>query len=316
MLIIEGSDLTSHQPESLPAREAVWDTVKAPHHLELGLRALEPEESWLELDEDLERDLRTKHDLLRDRRDQVFVELPESRNAQREVLSVVTGMLLENHPQRYSSTATRFRIQATGEEFDLDEPARPPLELASRCVQEDLVVMQERSSGWCLTAGSVCFPTRWDLPPLLGRPMNRIHGRVPGYQRELDIAANHFFDGMIEGSVFRRGHWSLMDDPSLFQPTGKYRSGASADLDASNAGIKVWLRVEHQTLQRLPESGAILFTIRIHRTRLDAVARDADAVRSLIASMESMHPAMRRYKSLERVRRAAVEYLLETTDRT
>ena len=121
---------------------------------------------------------------------------------------------------------------------------------------------------------------------------------------------------MLEGIVYRRGNWSLMDDPTLFQPTRKTQRGASASLDASNAGTKVWLRVEHQTLQRLPESGAILFTIRIHRTRLDAVARDAEAARSLVASMQSMHPAMRRYKSLERVRGAVVEYLRETTDGT
>ncbi len=176
--------------------------------------------------------------------------------------------------------------------------------------------MQERSSGWCLTAGSVCFQTRWDLPPLLGRPLNRVHGRVPGFQQKLASASNRFFDAMLEGIVYRRGNWSLMDDPTLFQPTRKTQRGASASLDASNAGTKVWLRVEHQTLQRLPESGAILFTIRIHRTRLDAVARDAEAARSLVASMQSMHPAMRRYKSLERVRGAVVEYLRETTDGT
>ena len=89
----------------------------------------------------------------------------------------------------------------------------------------------------------------------------------------------------------------------------EHHSRASADLDASNLGTRVRLRVEHQTLRRLPESGAILVAIRIHRTRLDAVARDVEAIRSLVASMESMQPAMRRYRSLEKVRRVAVEYL-------
>ncbi|MBW2578965.1 MAG: DUF3445 domain-containing protein, partial [Deltaproteobacteria bacterium] len=79
----------------LPAREPVWDTVQVPHRLELGVRALEPGESWLELDADLESDLRMKRDLLRDRRGQVFVELPESRAAQREALAAVTETLVE-----------------------------------------------------------------------------------------------------------------------------------------------------------------------------------------------------------------------------
>ena len=116
--------------------------------------------------------------------------------------------------------------------------------------------------------------------------------------------------------VFGRGNWSLMDDPTLFQPGGKNIGEASADLDVSNAGEKVWLRVEHQTLQRLPETGAILFGIRIHRTRLDAVARQPDVARSLIRSIETMHPAMQLYKSLEMVRGAAIAYLRQAIDWT
>lgn len=301
--------LESTEPNPLPAPVPVWDTVEVPHRLALGLRALEPDESWLEIDADLERDLRTKRGLLRDRRDQVFVELPESRLAQREVLSVVTDTLLDTYPDQYSRRSSRLRVRITGEEFDLEDPARPPLEVASRCVQEDLVVMQEQGSAWCLTAGSVCFPTRWNLSPLIGQPMSRIHGRVPGYRQELGDASNRFFDAMVAGIIFRRGNWSLMEDPALFQPERKIQNRANPDLDASNAGRRIWLRVEHQTLQRLPESGAILFTIRIHRTRLDAVARDAEAAGMLVGGIESMHPAMRRYKSLEGVRSAAVEYL-------
>jgi len=296
----------------LPARAPVWDTVQVPHRLELGVRALEPGESWLELDADLESDLRMKRDLLRDRRGQVFVELPESRPAQHEVLAAVTETLVERFPQHYSRTSTGLRVEATGDEIDLADSSRPPLELASCCVQEDLVVMQQRGGEWCLTAGSVCFPTRWDLAPLLGRPMHRIHGRVPGYRQELDADSNRFFDAMTEGTIFRRGNWSMMEDPSLFQPASGRRNQASRDLNASNAGTEVWLRVEHQTLQRLPISAAILFTIRVHRTRLDAVARDAAAARSLVDSMESMRPAMRRYKALDRVRDVSVEYLRKT----
>jgi hypothetical protein len=202
----------------------------------------------------------------------------------------------------------------TGDEVDLDDSSRSPLELASCCIQEDLVVMQRSDREWCLTAGSVCFPTRWDLAPLLGQPMHRIHGRVPGYRQELNEVSNRFFDTLTEGTVFRRGNWSMMDDPSLFQPASRRQNRARRDLNASNVGTEVWLRVEHQTLQKLPISGAILFTIRVYRTRLDAVARDAEAARSLIGSMDSMNPAMRRYKALDRVREVSTGYLRRAID--
>jgi hypothetical protein len=263
------------------------------------------------LDEDLERDLRTKCDLLREHRDQVFVELPESRNAQRDVLSLVTQSLLGSNPELYSKAGDVFHVHATGEEFDFAESTLPPLEIASRCVQEDLVVMQEKKQGWCLTAAAVCFPTRWDLPSKLGLPMEAIHARVPGYREKLDAPSMRFFDGLkqMKTAVYRRGNWSLMDDPTLFQPTGRLGNEASADLDVDNAGENVWLRVEHQTLQRLPGSGAILFGIRVHRTRLDAVARDPEVAKTLVRAIETMDPAMQHYKSLGAIRGVAVEYL-------
>ena len=75
----------SAERAALPVREPVWDTIQVPRRLELGARALEPGEAWLELDADLASDLRTKRELFRDHRDQVFVESPDSRAAQREV---------------------------------------------------------------------------------------------------------------------------------------------------------------------------------------------------------------------------------------
>ncbi len=172
--------------------------------------------------------------------------------------------------------------------------------------------MEASPEGWRLTAAAVCFPTRWELRPKLGHSMTKIHGRVPGYGEKLDGTSNRFFDGIKPGDVFARGNWSLLDDPALYQPTGKMRSGQNSSIAPSTAGEEIWLRVEHQTLQRLPRSDAILFGIRIHRTRLREVsedAEDAEASRTLIEAIETMNPAMQRYKSLEWVRDPAIAYL-------
>ena len=295
-------------PTSRPTR-AVWDTVAAPHRLNLGLHAMEASEPWLVIDDDYVQDLAEKHRLLRDERGQVFVELESSRAAQAEARKRVIETLLTHYADEFELNGSQFCIRATGEEFDLTEPHTPALEVAARCTQEDLVVMEERPEGWCLTAASVCFPTRWDLPTQLGLPMTAIHERVPGYHEQLNASSNRFFDGMKPGLVFKRGNWSLMDDPALFQPSGKMQTRERSDLDASNAGEKIWLRVEHQTLQRLPATGAILFGIRIHRTRLDAVAEMPDAARTLLAAIDTMHADMQLYKSLALVRGAATAYL-------
>jgi hypothetical protein len=294
---------------SLRSRRPVWDSVRSPHRLSLGLRRLGSGESWLDLDEDLAVDLAEKDRLFRKHRPDVLVELPGSRNAQLKVLELVVDTVLSDHPDCYARDGHTLRVMATGEELDLVDPTRPPIELAARCIQEDLVVMDAGPNGWRLVAAAVCFPTRWALRPQLGRSMTDIHDPVPGYAEKLDVTSNQFFDGMKPGDVFARDNWSLLDDPALHQPTRKLRSGRNVEIDDTNAGDEIWLRVEHQTLQTLPRSNAILFGIRVYRTKLCQVAEDPSASRTLIEAIETMDPAMQRYKSIERVRDSAIAYL-------
>jgi hypothetical protein len=169
--------------------------------------------------------------------------------------------------------------------------------------------MEAGSAGWRLTAGCVCFPSRWDLPSKLGRPLEAIHERVPGYADRLGRPTLRFFDAMRSGCVYRRGNWSLLDDPALFQPSEELRARAEAEIGPLEAGQSIWLRVESQTLQRLPRTGAVLFSIRVHRMTLAELAGDVAATNRLIGAIESMSPSLQSYKSLGVVREAAIDYL-------
>jgi hypothetical protein len=293
----------SNPPRSL------GDAIQSPHRLALGLTLLARDACWLELDEYLEVDLDEKRRLLSEHREQVFVELPTSRLAQGEVLQRVTRTLAETRPDRYVLEEGRLRRRGQEEPFARDQRAEPPLERAALYVQEDLCVMERRPEGWCLTAGCVCFPTRWDLPSKLGRSLDGIHERVPGYQEQLGRPTERFFESMKRGRIYRRSNWSLLDDPALFQPSDRLRSRPGRAIHGSEAGDGIWLRVERQALQRLPVSDAVLFSIRVHRMALAELARDAEAAHRLIGAIESMDPAMQAYKSLGAVREATFDYL-------
>ena len=62
-----------------------------------------------------------------------------------------------------------------------------------------------------------------------------------------------------------RANWSVVENATLFHPQPRERL---PDLTAENAGEKLWLRVERQTLRRLPASRAVVFTIRTLLRRL------------------------------------------------
>ena len=70
------------------------------------------------------------------------------------------------------------------------------------------------------------------------------------------------------------------DEIQLIQDPGLKAVACLQDaVTAENAGQRLHLRVERQTLSRLPRTGAVLFTIRTHMKRLDHFEGRPDAVR-------------------------------------
>ena len=110
----------------------------------------------------------------------------------------------------------------------------------------------------------LCFPSRWRLHEKLGKPLAAVHGPVPLYAERLATPVDRFMAKVKPGHIASRLNWSVLDDPAMFQPTGKWREQRNTAITPDNAGERLYLRVERQTLRRLPQSGAILFGIRVH----------------------------------------------------
>ena len=286
----------------------LYTPFEAPYRMAMGLMALsEPE--WLEVDAGLADDLWEKRRLLAAQRDEVFRALPGSQAAQREVLDLLLGHLARHHAGTHRRNGRFLTLVPLGETVELDAAGPDALDLAGRLVQEDLCLLQRDEAVWRLTAASVCFPTRWALKAKMGRPLAAIHEPVPGYAERLGSPVDRFFDRLRTERPVWRLNWSLTDDAALFQPGGHGRTTANPALNADNAGDAVWLRTERQTLRRLPESGAILFTIRIHRHPLAALATRPEAARRLRQAIETMPPEMQRYKSIPALGEAVLGWL-------
>jgi hypothetical protein len=95
-----------------------------------------------------------------------------------------------------------------------------------------------------------------------------------------------------------RINWGLIDDPTLFQPTGHGRKGLNPNITADNAGEKLWIRMERQTLRRLPRTQDVLFTIRVHIRPLQQLLAYPDRAATLASAIRGMPEPLRLYKSL------------------
>ena len=192
-----------------------------------------------------------------------------------------------------------------------------PLDLAARLVQEDLIIMlppdskkDQTSTGWWLAAGSVAFPSRWCLKEKFGRPMDIIHAPVPFYKEQIQTTVNNFFNQMPCDEIYARRSWSLYDNSSLrHDGTGRPSKIASKTITSSNAGERLWLRVERQTLRKLKETGAILFTIRIHLRRLKHVVNFDGIASRLSKALLALPPEMQAYKQTDVFADSAQAYL-------
>lgn len=180
-----------------------------------------------------------------------------------------------------------------------------PIDIAGRSVQEDLCLMERDESSWRLTAGSVCFPTRWSLADKIGGTLADIHGPVPGYAEQIGDQVDRFFDRMAVGAMAYRINWSLVGDAARRLPASDRQAPERLPADPAT---QLFLRVERQTLRRLEQHEAIVFGIRIHvwplGTVLAALPPSAFADEILTAPTK-----VARYKNLEGLREELARWI-------
>lgn len=279
-----------------------------PFRMAMGLVAC-PEAAWIEIDERYPAELAEQRGLLASRRADVFAALPGSEPARAEVLALLAAHLPARFPAWFRREGGRLRNGLTGEEWDLDAPGCDPLELAARLVQEDLCIIRPAEGGPVLEAGVVCAPTRWRITEKIGRPLMAVHAAVPFYGERLGAPVDRFMAQIKPGRIAMRVNWSVVDSPALFQLEGKHRAERDPGFTAANAGERLHLRTERQTFRRLPESGAVLFTIRVHSYPLTRVAALPGVAARLAGAVRALPEEMGRYKSLPVYREALLAWL-------
>jgi len=286
----------------------LYPFLDPPYRMTMGLLPLAPAD-WIMVDATFDADLAEKERLRATRHGDVFAALTEAASGAREVLDRLAAHLPTHFPDRYRRDGTALIRLPDGRRFEVERPELHPLDLAGLMVQEDLCLMRRRDDGHILIAASLCFPTRWKLMDKLGHPLDAIHGPVPGFAATLGRPVERFFDRLAPDKGVWRANWSLADDPALFQPAGHFRGEHNAAITPGNAGAMLWLRVERQTLTRLPQSGDVLFTIRILQEPLGAAMSKPARAARLAELLRSMPVELKRYKSLLPFETALLGYL-------
>lgn len=168
-----------------------------------------------------------------------------------------------------------------------------PLWRCARQVQEDLLLLQEQApQAWHLTAASLSFPSKWRLQEKAGKRLDAIHGPVPGFGPGARNAAlmARMFTKMKTDKPMLRHNWTLDSQSQLFRPHGAALSGPGSE------PLRL-IRVERQTLYKLPISKAVVFGIHIYLDPLEALRGRPALVQQIIEQLEQLNPDQAAYKN-------------------
>jgi dimethylamine monooxygenase subunit A len=71
------------------------------------------------------------------------------------------------------------------------------------------------------------------------------------------------FGALQPDTVLERFNWTVQAGPERYTPSGAALRARAAAAHVDDAAGLLHLRVERQTIRKLPQTGAVLFTIRI-----------------------------------------------------
>ncbi|HET6969499.1 MAG TPA: DUF3445 domain-containing protein [Phenylobacterium sp.] len=252
-------------------RHAPWEEAA---EFRIGLRPIDPAD-WFEGGEP--NPAARKDPLFAAHPAQVWAETEGSRPAQAEVLSLVS--------------------EAVGRPIAAED--RPPLLAAARAVADDLCLMEKRDGAWRLTALSLSAGSFFTADQVIGRSLAELHVPVTGFHERLLARVVRIFDGLRDDLVLERRNWSVVSSPELFMPDPGPMRAAIPGIDPAHAADELRVRVERQTLRRLPQTGGVVFTIRVWVDPLSAIAADPQRLAHFAQAWRSATPEFRAYKRLE-----------------
>jgi hypothetical protein len=254
---------------------------------EIGLRPLAMEH-WLDIGPDHAAFMAAKRARLAGCPPLYYRSLERSRPAQAELLRLVADQLLADHGDAFSAEGNTLVDCIDGSRHELADDGREPLDLLGGLVEEDFVLFASEEGRDIVIAASNAYTSSGRIVSCVGRDMRFAHEPVPGLTEQLGPRIDRVIANVQPGKPVVRFNWFVTPISSrLYPPTVEDYAGPAGAVarqlaeDHRMAGDKLWLRVEHQTFLRLPETGALAFGIHTYSDPLSSISEDRESLASL-----------------------------------
>ena len=230
----------------------------------------------------------------------------------------VVAHLVTEYADHFVRTGTLVRSVATGTEIDLREPSIEPLLQLSQVIEEDFMLLEEIDGDLRITAASNAYSNSGRLVASVGRDMSFAHEPVPALNDKLGSKISGVLASVHTATPCERFNWPLTPLSTIFFPhDNPHAANAAAMHEITDAvrqnpdrvGDLLWIRVERQTLSRLPKSNAVAFSLHSFSDPLAALQTDMDSVRAVLALLQAYSAARWRYAEMDIVRDPVLRWL-------
>jgi len=254
------------------------------------------------------------------------IVLPHMLAAEWDTLELIMESLAADYPDHFSLTRDGLQWRWINRPLGIDDtfvfgdPSSlpfPPFEYITRQAQGDFTLQDQREDNLFVDGGMVTTQADWSLEFDVGMSFHEWHGPVP-VAHDLGVfdRALQFLLRIQHDHPVRRLNWTMTVNPRLDTSPENYPIWGPdrTTITPENVGEKLHLRVELQTLFRLPRSNAILFGVRAYLASLNELVRVPKWGRRLHRVLRDIHPSLAEYKGLPRYHQCAVNFLSEYDD--
>ncbi|KAI8631368.1 alpha-1,2-mannosyltransferase [Xylariaceae sp. FL1651] len=255
------------------------------YHQTMSLTKLETD-WWIELESTYKQRIAQRKDLYAKHGAAVLQWLPGSELACKELMEMVIQFICARYPQYFVLSEDKLWLENKILGVKANVREKHPLLVLLDHVPEDFgITLRDPETGYySFRAGMICSALGWNVASKIGLKLHEIHQPIPDYKEKMQFSMDRFFSKMPSSKPIQRGSWGLEVDQPLYMPPGdpheKYRDLQDANLTRS----RLHLRVDWQTLRRLPLSGAIVFNFKALFTSIEEF-RDEPYVPSLILTV-------------------------------
>ena len=255
---------------------------------EIGLRPMEMRD-WLDVGADHAAFMAAKRARLAGCPPLYYRTLESSRPAQAELLRMVAANLRQHHGDIFSGDEGGLVDHRDGSRHDLGDPVREPLDILGGLAEEDFVLFDPAAGPALMIAASNAYTSSGRIVSCVGQGMHFAHEPVPGLNDALAARIDRVIGNVQVGKPVVRFNWFVTPIASRLYPAHSETEHVSRQQEVARllsddpirAGSLMWLRVEHQSFVRLPETGALAFGIHTYSDPLSAIEDDRDSLAAL-----------------------------------